>query len=541
MKKSWSKFLIFLILIAALVTLGFFQARVMQIRAAGISVTASGQQFTIDPSELGFPKNGWDAALRFAKNQPFYTDSGIKATVSDLAKKVDRPAKDINVAIDGGIIGLDTQTHAGAVLNQDQAAEALADSINRFQPNVKLEMEAQTPAVSIANAEKALAGVRSIMADSIILTHNGDKNTVGPETIGTWIKTVPNGKDLDITFDQDKINTDLAAISQKYEQQPQDLDFQLCTDGHIQNFQTPKDGVLVDQKVAKENILTLLESRLIGSDPSSDSNQIELADVVVKANVSDQAKQLGIKELLGTATTTFAGSSKNRISNIKTGAAKLNGSLVKSGDEFSTIKLLGDVDAAHGFVQELVIKGPNTIPEFGGGLCQVSTTLFRSVLSAGLPVTERQNHSYRVSFYEKDGDGKTIGPGLDATIYDPHPDFRFKNDTANSILVTDQIVGNKITFDIYGTGDGRTAKVIGPTVLEYIKPAQDPQVEVTQNLQPGAEKQVEFAITGAKTVADYQVTYADGTVKTQEFKSYYHPVQAKYQVGTNGAAAPAAQ
>jgi vancomycin resistance protein YoaR len=128
----------------------------------------------------------------------------------------------------------------------------------------------------------------------------------------------------------------------------------------------------------------------------------------------------GIKDLVGTVETSFVGGTADRIHNIKTGLSKINGILLAPGQELSTVNAIGYVSAETGYVEELVIKGDATVKEFGGGLCQIATTLFRLALNAGLPVTERINHRYVVGYY---------GPGLDATIYGPHPDLRFVNDT----------------------------------------------------------------------------------------------------------------
>ncbi len=154
-------------------------------------------------------------------------------------------------------------------------------------------------------------------------------------------------------------------------------------------------------------------------------------------------------------------------------------------------------------------------------------------------MTARQNHSYRVSYYEKDGDGKTIGPGLDATIYQPAPDFRFLNDTGNSIFISGYVVGDRLTFELYGTKDGRAAVVDGPHLLTSTPPG-DPIYAPTDTLKPGEQKQIEHPHPGGSAIATYHVTYADGTVKEQVFKSFYRPWPAQYLVGVDPATLPPA-
>jgi vancomycin resistance protein YoaR len=205
--------------------------------------------------------------------------------------------------------------------------------------------------------------------------------------------------------------------------------------------------------------------------------------------------------------------------------------LFSPGEEFSTVGSLGTIDNSTGYLPELVIKGDETIPEFGGGLCQVSTTLFRSVMNAGLPVVERRNHSYRVPYYERDGEGNFIGPGLDATIYDPWPDFKFRNDTSSHILIQGFVEGTKVTFELYGTGDGRKSVVDGPTILEETDPPEPVYTE-TNELPLGERKKIDTAHPGGVAVATYTVEYSDGRVEEQEFKSYYRKWPEKWLVGT---------
>jgi len=103
---------------------------------------------------------------------------------------------------------------------------------------------------------------------------------------------------------------------------------------------------------------------------------------------------------------------------------------------------------------ELVIKENKTIPEYGGGLCQIATTNFRAALNSALPITERQSHSYAVQYYDPQG--------TDAAIYIPHPDLKFHNNTKNYILIQTSIYNNILTFEFYGTKDGRSVHFEGP-------------------------------------------------------------------------------
>ncbi len=174
-----------------------------------------------------------------------------------------------------------------------------------------------------------------------------------------------------------------------------------------------------------------------------------------------------------------------------------------------------------------MIKGNETIPEIGGGLCQVGTTTFRGAMAAGLDITSRRNHSYAVSYYADDRNGL---PGTDATIYDPYPDFRYINDTPGYLLLQTRIEGDHLYFDYWGTDDGRNAYFTEPQISGWIAPPPTKEIETT-DLAPGERKCTESAHAGTTAWFDYIVDYADGTKHQETFTSTYKPWQAVCLVG----------
>jgi vancomycin resistance protein YoaR len=244
---------------------------------------------------------------------------------------------------------------------------------------------------------------------------------------------------------------------------------------------------------------------------------------------------LGINEIIGTGMSNFSGSPANRRKNIKNGASKLHGLLIKPDEEFSLIEALLPVNASTGYFPELVIKGNKTTPEYGGGLCQIGTTIFRTALASGLPILERQNHSYSVSYYLENG-----LPGVDATIYDPKPDLRFKNDTGNYILIQSRIIGDKLYFDFWGTKDGRTATQTKPKTWGVKSPLPT-KITESPDLAPGQKKCTESAHKGITASFNYIVSYTDGHTATTTFTSVYKPWQEVCLIGASaGSSTPAA-
>lgn len=221
--------------------------------------------------------------------------------------------------------------------------------------------------------------------------------------------------------------------------------------GYATHFIAPVVGKQLDRYESSLKILQSLEL----SQPTLDLAIITTQPSRDLAGLND----LGITELIGRGESKFSGSPANRRHNIKVGMNKFKGVIIAPDEEFSFNKYLGPVEASEGFLPELVIKGNETIPELGGGLCQVSSTTFRAAMHAGLPITQRKNHSYAVQYYAPQGSDATIYPGV--------MDLKFKNDTGNSILVWPYFIGNDIlVFDFYGTRDGREVKLNQPITYD---------------------------------------------------------------------------
>lgn len=271
-------------------------------------------------------------------------------------------------------------------------------------------------------------------------------------------------------------------------------------------FNPGEDGL----KINYENTLNILEEALNNRNMSNLQLIVEVDPVEKVENFND----MGIKEIIGTGHSNFAGSSVNRRHNIKVGANKLHGLIIKPGEEFSLVEALGETDKAAGYLPELVIKGNKTIAEYGGGLCQVATTLFRTALATGLPITERRNHSYRVSYYEP--------AGTDATIYTPRPDLKFLNDSENNILIQARFEGtNDMYFDFWGTPDGRVATTTYPVIYNIVRPGPTQIIETT-DLAPGQRKCTESAHSGAEAYFDYTVVYNSGLENENKVENRFY-------------------
>ncbi len=198
-------------------------------------------------------------------------------------------------------------------------------------------------------------------------------------------------------------------------------------------------------------------SALVYDALTAKKTSIPLEVEIILADVrSDNIDELGLNDILGEGRSDFAGSSSKRIHNIKTAASKFDNMLIAPGDTFSFVTNLGAVNGTTGYVKEFVIRDNKTVPEYGGGVCQVSTTIFRGAVHTGMKISERRNHSYAVKYYAP--------MGFDATIYLPAPDMKFVNNTDHYILLDTWMEGTELVFRYYGTDDGRTTEMNGPVV-----------------------------------------------------------------------------
>src|SRR3990172_2642074 len=314
-------------------------------------------------------------------------------------------------------------------------------------------------------------------------------------------------------------------LAQNVDRPAQNAQLHFVRPGRVEEFKPGRDGDRVDQLGLTANIEAALTRLLSGSPKEVVDFPVERTTPEVKTG---DANNLGIKKLIGPGESWFVGSITNRIYNLQKAAAEINGVLVAPGETFSFNQTVGDISSATGYRQAYIIKEGRTILGDGGGVCQVSSTLFRAVLSAGLPIEARTAHAFRVSYYEV-----KYQPGFDATVFQPEPDFKFRNDTQGHILI--QTVYDEKTkylaFEIYGTSDGRKVEISKARIWDVVAPPPD-LYQDDPTLEVGVVREVDHKAWGAKVAFDWKVTRGEEMLQERTFYSNYRPWQAVFLRGT---------
>lgn len=437
-----------------------------------------------------------------------------------------QPALDAKLVINtDGTLSVSPEK-GGQAFNYPKIISQVKNQLDQLNGNtINLVLEADSPAITKMQGEKLLDLARQIIDSApFSLIYSDHSWELSKENVQDWLELQQINGQAGMGLNSASLGKFLDGLATEVNVPVQEGKFSM-ENGKVKNFQPSQKGLELQVTASAAEInekipqVGIKEINLVvkETDPS-----IQMGDV----------NDLGISELIGEGHSNFKGSPNNRRHNITVGANSLNGILIKPDEEFSLVKTLGKIEASTGYLPELVIKGNKTVPEYGGGLCQIGTTTFRAALDTGLPITARTNHSYRVSYYEP--------AGTDATIYDPNPDLRFINDTGHYILFTTEMKGDDLYFRFYGTKDGRKVTQTTPRVFNYVSPGAKKIVETT-DLKPGQTKCTEKAHVGADTEFTRTIVYANSTKKVDVFKSHYKPWREVCLVGVKELSKPATQ
>jgi vancomycin resistance protein YoaR len=470
--------------------------------------------------------------IRFDKNH-------LTLIVKQIAQEVDLPPREGTLSISGLEVS-GASGEPGRMVDQTRTRAAIVPLLEAGTGGtVDLVIEERLPAVMSVDA--AITEARVLLGKSLVLVAEGKDGTqrfaVDPATLRSWLALIPvPGQDgavgLKASLDEERVRAFVEQAAKRLDRPAYDatLDFDPSTN-QVVVLQPSQTGQSLDVEASVAAIRAAIlpepaQDPIHAAAASLGATQVITAPLtIVQPKVdSNKIAEMGIVEQVSEGTTYFKGSARERVQNIVNAAGKFKGTVIPPGEEFSFYKTVGDVSTANGFVDSLIIRGDRTETGVGGGVCQVSTTVFRAAFWGGFPIIERYPHSYVVSWYGE--------PGYDASIFTPSADFRFLNDTGHYLLVKPEVdtKQGRITFHIYGTKPDRVVEA-EKSVITNKQPAPKPLYQEDASLPTGKIKQVDWAKDGMDVMVKRIIKYADGRVKENKFVSKYRPWQAVYLYG----------
>lgn len=406
----------------------------------------------------------------------------------------------------------------GFTLDRDKTLHVVTNYLLSGKYQSSLPLKITQPKITTEHVLKAKAALEKLTDEPLKLVFQNKSWTIDIKQLLTLLD-LQTGQNL--LLDKEKTQLYLEKIALEIDTEVQEGLFEFNpASKRVTAFKPSQEG----RKLDKDKTYQLITDALSTID-SPKTITLPVSIVQPKIATSD-VNSLGIKELLGRGISNFAGSIPNRIYNLGLAASRINGVLIAPDEEFSFNDKVGDISGASGYKPAYVIKSGRTVLDDGGGVCQVSTTVFRALLNSGLPITARTAHAYRVGYYEQG-----FPPGLDATVWAPSVDLKFKNDTSAHILIQAYTAGLSLYIDLYGTSDGRTVSLTKPVVANQTPPPPELRQD-DPTLPRGQVKQVDWAAWGANVSFKRTVVRNGQTIIDETWRSNFKPWQAVYLVGT---------
>lgn len=478
----------------------------------GITITYDGLKWKKSPEELGIT---YDINRTVEKARSIGKERGIAANISRQFKgifkkynlpmeinwneekfnefyennlaEIDNHAQNARIEFKNGFNEFEiTEETTGNIINKKLLINGvLNNSLFLSQAAINLEIITDFPEITVPETEIAQEIIKEISEKlPLIFKIKEEEWTVStddlagllefpaeyPQNIQEYFDSDKltnydaENKILGVSLNRQKTEDYLTVLSTGINREPVNAELQI-KNGRVETFALSQNGIKVKIKESAENFINSIKNR---------EKNIMLEYHETEPEITTESiDNLGITAFIGKGESNFSGSPESRKHNIKVGSLKFHGTIIAPNEEFSFNEILGEVGPQTGYLPELVIKKDKTIPEYGGGLCQVSTTAFRAAVNAGLKITERFNHSFPVVYYSPQG--------FDATIYPPHPDLRFINNTEGHILIQTKVVYNNLIFEFYGTDDGRKVEIDGPYQYDT-KPDGSMKAKLTQKV-----------------------------------------------------------
>jgi vancomycin resistance protein YoaR len=449
----------------------------------------------------------WNTGLDIAPHLAV-DNNRLQLYLMNIAADIEQPPRDAALSIaDAKVIA--TPAQAGRQVLVDATMIDALRSLQGLSPQtVVIRTRTLAPTIDDTSVAKAADQARILLKAPVTLKRGDQQVTWDQEDIAGLMTINASGGEMAVGIDQQRLARQVERLAQVVDSPSAEPRVALNR-GKLAISQPGQTGWRLKQPEAAAEIskTLFLEQR-----------EVDLPVEELKPQVTAQSlPTLGIGELVGEGKTSFAGSAPYRITNIEAGARRMNGVMIAPGDEFSFNTQLGAVDESNGFVKGYAVIGNRTQLEWGGGVCQDSTTMFRAAFWAGLPITERHGHPFYISWYNAFAFPGQDGPGMDATIYTGVEDLKFVNDTGHWLLIDARAdeAAQVLTIRLYGTKPNRTVDIQGPQIDNIVQPPATPVYMTDPSVPSGTVKQTDTARKGMD-IEVYRIITENGVRKQPE-------------------------
>jgi len=527
-------------------------------RTGQIQFHSEENRWVYTPEELGFSYNPVDAAnqaFEVGRNKGFFANlkeqlgayrNGVNITpgiVYDQSKAyaiIQEIARQSDIQMVEPSISLE-QTDIKVIRGQEGETVDVNATLARIQPyflvqqngSVDLVVEKHIP--TTVNVEETARLAEAILSQPFtIQAANPDIGqgpwVLEPQNLAALITIAKendqSGDSYQLTLNRPALEGYISSLAPSLQTEP--VNARMIFNDNTRELELIAHAVagqIVDVEKSVDEIITKIQNG---------EHQANLIMKNIDPEVKDDSKaaDLGITELVAETTSYFYGSDAARVQNIRASAASFHGVFVAPGEVFSMAKYLTNISLENGYAEAPIIVGDQTVDGIGGGICQVSTTLFRNAFFGGFPIVERHPHAYRVGYYEQQSNGgiDLNLSGLDATVYVPLVDLKFRNDSDHWLLMETYASDTSLTWKFYSTGDGREVKW-WTTGLTDVVPPPDPIYREDPTLPTGTIKQVDWEVYGATVIA-YRTVSRNGEVFINDtIRTVYAAWPAGYNYG----------
>jgi vancomycin resistance protein YoaR len=507
--------------------------RVQALVGSPIVLTLDGEsRWMISPPDLArlLTLTSHEGALRAS-----FDRGKLEEYLSRIAGVVVAPAQDAHVRWNGSAFEV-VPARPGAVLDVVATVNEFLVRVERGERTIPVQARPASPLVTEAMADEARARAQALVDRGLTVRWpNGTRTLRGGELAALLTfeqrRQGENVVGLDVSIDRSTVRSLLEAIAPQIQRDARDAVLRY-RDGKVIVVTPEQTGQRLD-----------IEGSLIAFEQAVRSGR-SAVDLVV-ANVEPRvtsavASQIRIRERISAGATYYGDSAPNRRHNVELAVQRVNGALVPPGEVFSFTGTVGAINLENGYKVGYGIVATNgrvqTVPSVGGGVCQVSTTVFHAAFWGGFPIVERNWHLYWIPLYGQPPSGLI---GLDATVdTDYGLDFKFRNTTSDWIAVVAWADGSWVHVEIWGTKPNWRVVVDDPVVTNVVKADPTPVIREDSSLAPGEQVVVERARDGFSVAIRRRVYEGDRLIDDVTLRSTYQPSQNVTLVGPQPSPTP---